>query len=113
MNIIIKSLKWITNIASVAILALVFFIIGAHIVEGFNDFPETLTTKEIIASIALVSLILGTLMGLKWELIGGVLAILGYLIFMIGEGGFVGGIEFNLFLIIAILNVILYWFERK
>ena len=117
MEILHKILKWSTKIASILILALIFFIIGAHVVEGieanFSNLPESLTNTEIIASICLGSLILGTLIGLKWELIGGVLILLGYIGFMLGEGGLVPGMVFIVFLILGISNVILFWLNRK
>jgi len=110
-------LKWSTKITSLVILALVFFIIGAHVVEAtaanFSNLPETLTNAEIIASICLGALIIGTLIGLKWELIGGILTILGYIGFMLGEGGFVGGMVFVVFLLVGISNVIIYWLNKK
>ena len=110
-------LQWVTKILSVAILALIFYIIGAHVVEAvganFSNFPTTLSNTEIQATIGLVALILGTLVGLKWELIGGVLSILGYIGFMIVEGGFVGGLEFSVFLIIGLLNLVLYWLNKR
>jgi hypothetical protein len=117
MKLFKKILKWSTKIVSIAILTLVFYIIGAHIIEGiaanFSNFPESLSNSEIIATICLGSLIVGTLIGLKWELIGGVLAIFGYIGFMIGEGGFVKGLEFNVFLIIGVLNLVLYYLSVK
>ena len=112
-----KILKWTTKIMSVVILAIVFFIIGAHVVEAigvnYSNLPEGLTNSEILASIALGALILGTLIGLKWELIGGVMAIFGYVFFMFSERGFAGGMVFVVFLLVGISNVILSWLNRK
>ena len=110
-------LKWSTKIVLAGILALVFFIIGAHLVEAvsanFSNLPETLTNTEIIASICLGSLIVGTLIGLKWELIGGILTILGYIGFIMGGGASPAGMVFIVFLLVGISNVILYWLNRK
>ncbi len=110
---LIQILKWSTKIASIAILALVFFIVGAHLVEGFGDFPAKLSNEEIIASFYLGALILGTLLGLKWKLIGGVLAVLGYIGFIIGKGGAVSGMVFIVFFIVGVSNITLYFLSKK
>ncbi len=108
-----KILKWSTKLFSLIILGLVFYIIGAHVVEAdFSNLP-ILTTKETQLAISMGLLFLGTLIALKWELVGGIITILGYVGFVIVEGEMVNNMVFNLFLLSGVLNLVLYWMNRQ
>jgi hypothetical protein len=110
-------LRWSTKIVSVLILGLVFFIIGAHAVEAFqsdfNNLPNGLSGQEIFGVFALGGLILGTLIGLKWELIGGLMAVVAFIAIIIQQGRFEIEFVFGTFLIIGILNIVLHFLNRR
>ena len=112
MKVIKKVLLWTTNIATLAILGLVLFIVGAHVVEGFPGEIE-LTTTEIQLSVAMGLLFLGALVGLKWRLIGGLVSILSFVAFAIIQGKILLGFVFYVFLVIGISNLILHFLNRK
>ena len=107
-----KILKKITNISTIVVLTLVFYIIGAHVVDGF---PHVInfTPIEFKLAVALTGMILGVLIGLKWRLIGGIISVLSFIAFAIVEQHLILGFVFNIFLLIGISNLILYWFTYR
>ena len=113
MDLIKKILNWVTKLLSIAILGIVLFIVGAHCIEGLAPIAYLLSTKEIQLSVAMGVLFLGTLVGLKWRLLGGLLTIVGYISFACFEESIMLGMLFNLFLITGVFNIILYWWSKK
>ena len=113
MKTITITLKILNKVFSVGILAVVFFIIGAHFVGADYSNLPTLTAVEKMSVAALSTLLLGTLVGLRWELWGGLITILGYLGFVLIEGGIVLDEWFLYFLLSGIINVVLYFLLKR
>ncbi|MDG1477336.1 MAG: hypothetical protein P8Q14_09325 [Vicingaceae bacterium] len=111
MDIIIKILEWGTKIASIAILALVLFIVGAHVMEGFKPGFE-ISNHEIKAAICLISMFLGVAIGLRWSLTGGLLTIVAIVFFMLLEQSFKLNVVFAGVLIVSCLYVGIYFLKR-
>jgi hypothetical protein len=107
------AVKWLTNMASLTLLALVSFIIISHESQGLPAFSE-LSVKEIQLFIGMGLLFAGALIGIRWRLMGGVVAVLGYAFFAIVEQTVLLGWVFNVFLLIGIINILLsQWKKRK
>ena len=112
MEILKKILKWCTAIATLLILTLVLYIVGAHVIEGFPN-NVSLASTEIQLSVAMGALFLGALIGLKWRLTGGLLSIISFSAFAIVEGQLLLGYVFYIFLLIGISNVTLYVLNKR
>ncbi len=101
----------ISLLLTLILLGIVLFILGAHVVEGF-DASYILTNKEIMAGITLFFFLIGTLIGIWKKLLGAGLSIAAYIAFVFVEQQMVYNEVFGVVLLIAILNFLCYSFKR-
>lgn len=98
-------LSKISLVLSLLVLGVMLFILGAHVVEGF-DASYILTNKEIMAGITLFFFLIGTLIGIWKKLLGAGLSIAAYIAFIFIEDQIVFNVIFGTVLLIAILNLL-------
>jgi len=103
-----KYLKIIRLIARVLSAFLLFIVLLFLLGEGVPN-PVSLSQKELLLFIAFFLMGAGIIISLRRELYGGVLSIIGYVIFAIINKTIFAGPIFPFFFIVGLLNLIHWW----
>jgi hypothetical protein len=110
---IISVIRFFARLFSILLL---FIVISLAIGEVFPH-PFNLSGKELLFSIALLVMLFGLLMAWKWEGLGGLLIIFGFLLFFISNSLLSNSLRLGIFLLIFPLTGVLYliccWREKK
>ena len=96
-------MRWAARVTSAALLAFVLFMVYA---EGFPGFAD-LTERETFVSILVIGMMIGLIIGFKYELVGGAIAVICYAIFAYSEGELILGPIFPVFALVGLIYVVL------
>jgi len=100
-----KGIMWMARISSILILLLIGFIVVMHIIE--DDAPSGMVTI-----VSMGSFFVGLISAWRWELIGGLIVIAGYIFFVINIPIIIVS-PYTICLISAILFLISWYLKRK
>ena len=103
---IISTFRFVARLFSVL---LVLVILSLAIGEGFPS-PANLTTTELLLTISLIIMLTGLLLAWKWEFIGGIIIIIGFLVFFIINSVHSGYLRLGYFFIVFPITGLLYLF---
>lgn len=108
-------LKWLTNVVTMVMLALVAFIVGAHFVEPEEALPVNyvLSNEEIFMVIAMGLLFLGGLIAFWYRIIGGLMSVLALFTIILVQGELEMGFVFFSFFALGISNLVLGIHKRR
>ena len=102
---LVGGLSWVIKAAGLALLALVLVI---AIGEGPPN-PFGLSSRELFLMVSLLVTLVGTVLAMWRQLIGGILILAGQLPFIDHWGQWV----FAAFVIVGILNLLCWWFKKS
>jgi hypothetical protein len=115
--IVLEVMRWIARVMATlsAILILIIFI-GSAIEDGIGGLYD-LPWRDRLMFVAFGAVWLGLVLGWKWELLSGLLIVIGsiafHLIYYIFSGGFPRGTIFWVFAIPGIIYLIYVWQIKK
>ena len=101
--------RWFTRIVGTAIIAL---IVALAVGEGVSN-PLATPIREQLLSIALVTMIVGLVAAWKWEGIGGLLILGGWVLFAVVNHGIRLNLVFGPMFLVGLLYLGCWWMKRN
>ena len=113
----IKGIRWIARIWAALMLAFMLFMFIAHIVEDGIGPEFSLTLRESLMMVSMITSLVGLALAWKWERLGGILTLGGMAAFYIFDFAFSGSFPRTpTFFIVAfpgVLFLIYFYSKRK
>jgi len=106
---IINLLRWLTRILGIL---LIFVIVLFAVGEGLPN-PLALTVNEQLGFVALIIMLAGLILAWKFEGMGGLLVIIGYIFFCIIERQILRQGVFFIFPVVGLSFLLCWWRTRK
>jgi hypothetical protein len=79
------ALRWAGRAFGLAGCALVAWFLVAHVVAGEGPNPFRMTPRELALAVTFFTAVAGMVVGLRWEMLGGVMIVAGMLFFILIE----------------------------